>query len=149
MVLSLPSITEPRPLGPLHPQGRISFYMTNYGEEGTHVGSAAALDNTDLVFGQYREAGMSAYGLALRSRCQIPGSVVSIEAGQAQSPWCGGKAHISYPVCSSRSGMMPRRSEELKEELSEQERAKPRTGVWRGCTSPLRRPGSVGAESLC
>ena len=25
-------------------QGRISFYMTNYGEEGTHVGSAAALD---------------------------------------------------------------------------------------------------------
>lgn len=31
--------------------------MTNYGEEGTHVGSAAALDDTDLVFGQYREAG--------------------------------------------------------------------------------------------
>lgn len=33
--------------------------MTNYGEEGTHVGSAAALEHTDLVFGQYREAGMS------------------------------------------------------------------------------------------
>jgi 2-oxoisovalerate dehydrogenase E1 component alpha subunit len=40
-------------------QGRISFYMTNYGEEGTHVGSAAALDPNDLVFGQYREAGES------------------------------------------------------------------------------------------
>ncbi|NXI39677.1 ODBA dehydrogenase, partial [Galbula dea] len=39
-------------------QGRISFYMTNYGEEGTHVGSAAALEDTDLVFGQYREAGV-------------------------------------------------------------------------------------------
>ena len=26
-------------------QGRISFYMTNYGEEGTHIGSAAALDS--------------------------------------------------------------------------------------------------------
>ena len=38
-------------------QGRISFYMTNYGEEGTHIGSAAALDSRDLVFGQYREAG--------------------------------------------------------------------------------------------
>ena len=38
-------------------QGRISFYMTNYGEEGTHVGSAAALDPNDMVFGQYREAG--------------------------------------------------------------------------------------------
>lgn len=39
-------------------QGRISFYMTNYGEEGTHIGSAAALDPQDLVFGQYREAGV-------------------------------------------------------------------------------------------
>lgn len=39
-------------------QGRISFYMTNYGEEGTHIGSAAALDPEDLVFGQYREAGV-------------------------------------------------------------------------------------------
>ena len=39
-------------------QGRISFYMTNYGEEGTHIGSAAALDPKDLVYGQYREAGM-------------------------------------------------------------------------------------------
>ncbi|XP_039249417.2 2-oxoisovalerate dehydrogenase subunit alpha, mitochondrial-like [Styela clava] len=39
-------------------QGRISFYMTNYGEEGTHVGSAAALEDRDLVFGQYREAGV-------------------------------------------------------------------------------------------
>ncbi|XP_066983051.1 2-oxoisovalerate dehydrogenase subunit alpha, mitochondrial isoform X2 [Macrobrachium rosenbergii] len=39
-------------------QGRISFYMTNYGEEGTHIGSAAALDEEDLVYGQYREAGV-------------------------------------------------------------------------------------------
>lgn len=39
-------------------QGRISFYMTNFGEEGTHFGSAAALDNNDLIYGQYREAGV-------------------------------------------------------------------------------------------
>ncbi|XP_041352910.1 2-oxoisovalerate dehydrogenase subunit alpha, mitochondrial-like isoform X2 [Gigantopelta aegis] len=39
-------------------QGRISFYMTNYGEEGTHIGSASALDPRDLIFGQYREAGV-------------------------------------------------------------------------------------------
>ncbi|CAG0891773.1 unnamed protein product, partial [Darwinula stevensoni] len=42
-------------------QGRISFYMTNFGEEGTHIGSAAALDPKDLVFGQYREAGVLMY----------------------------------------------------------------------------------------
>lgn len=38
-------------------QGRISFYMTNFGEEGTHVGSAAALNPNDYIYGQYREAG--------------------------------------------------------------------------------------------
>jgi len=42
-------------------QGRISFYMTNYGEEATHIGSAAALDSKDLVYGQYREAGVLVY----------------------------------------------------------------------------------------
>ena len=42
-------------------QGRISFYMTNYGEEATHVGSAAALLPKDLVYGQYREAGVLMY----------------------------------------------------------------------------------------
>lgn len=42
-------------------QGRISFYMTNYGEEGTHFGSAAALQDDDLVYGQYREAGVLMY----------------------------------------------------------------------------------------
>eukprot|EP01137_Pigoraptor_chileana_P019569 Opistho-2@80766 len=39
-------------------QGRISFYMTNSGEEATHIGSAAALNLGDMVFGQYREAGV-------------------------------------------------------------------------------------------
>lgn len=39
-------------------QGRISFYMTHYGEEGVLIGSAAGLDDTDLVFVQYREYGV-------------------------------------------------------------------------------------------
>lgn len=39
-------------------QGRISFYMTSFGEEATHIGSATALNNDDMVFGQYREAGV-------------------------------------------------------------------------------------------
>ncbi|KAJ0183059.1 hypothetical protein K1T71_001035 [Dendrolimus kikuchii] len=42
-------------------QGRISFYMTNYCEEGIHVGSAAALSPRDLVFAQYREVGVFLY----------------------------------------------------------------------------------------
>ena len=32
--------------------------MTNFGEEGTHFGSAAALDPNDVVYAQYRETGV-------------------------------------------------------------------------------------------
>jgi len=39
-------------------QGRLSFYMTSQGEEGTCVGSASALEKDDVVFSQYREAGV-------------------------------------------------------------------------------------------
>ena len=39
-------------------QGRISFYMTNSGEEATHIGSASAISDEDMVYGQYREAGV-------------------------------------------------------------------------------------------
>ncbi|AZQ10508.1 thiamine pyrophosphate-dependent dehydrogenase E1 component subunit alpha [Shewanella khirikhana] len=36
-------------------QGRISFYMTCTGEEAAIVGSAAALDDKDVILAQYRE----------------------------------------------------------------------------------------------
>ena len=36
-------------------QGRISFYMTSFGESGTIIGSAAGLSNDDMIFCQYRE----------------------------------------------------------------------------------------------
>lgn len=38
-------------------QSRISFYMTQLGEEAAGVGSAAAIKDHDLIFPQYREAG--------------------------------------------------------------------------------------------
>ena len=39
-------------------QGRLSFYMVSAGEEGIAVGSASALTNDDVIFCQYREAGL-------------------------------------------------------------------------------------------
>jgi hypothetical protein len=42
-------------------QGRVSFYMTAFGEEATHVGSAAGLAPSDWIFAQYREAGVLMY----------------------------------------------------------------------------------------
>lgn len=38
-------------------QGRISFYMTNFGEEAVQIGSAAALTLEDMIYAQYRETG--------------------------------------------------------------------------------------------
>jgi 2-oxoisovalerate dehydrogenase E1 component alpha subunit len=38
--------------------GRTSFYMTSTGEEASSVGSAAALEMKDIIWTQYREAGV-------------------------------------------------------------------------------------------
>ncbi|SFH65520.1 thiamine pyrophosphate-dependent dehydrogenase E1 component subunit alpha [Modicisalibacter xianhensis] len=42
-------------------QGRLSFYMQCTGEEATIIGSAAALDDEDMIMAQYREQGALAY----------------------------------------------------------------------------------------
>lgn len=42
-------------------QGRISFYMTQFGEEGALFGAAAGLADHDELFTQYREAGILTY----------------------------------------------------------------------------------------
>ncbi|XP_076235393.1 branched chain keto acid dehydrogenase E1 subunit alpha [Calliopsis andreniformis] len=39
-------------------QGRVSFYMTNTGEEAIQIGSAAGIALEDMVYAQYREAGV-------------------------------------------------------------------------------------------
>ena len=39
-------------------QGRLSFYMVSAGEEGIAIGSASALDPSDVIFCQYRETGV-------------------------------------------------------------------------------------------
>lgn len=44
-----------------HRQGRISFYMTNFGEEAAQFGSAAGIEPQDWVYAQYREAGVLVY----------------------------------------------------------------------------------------
>jgi 2-oxoisovalerate dehydrogenase E1 component alpha subunit len=44
-------------LNSLQRQGRVSFYMTSSGEEAACVGSAAALDGSDVIWPQYRELG--------------------------------------------------------------------------------------------
>lgn len=42
-------------------QSRISFYMTQFGEEASNIGTAAAIKDHDLIFPQYRESGAFLY----------------------------------------------------------------------------------------
>jgi len=83
-------------------QGRISFYMTNYGEEGTHFGSAAALRDDDWVFGQYREAGVLMYrGFKLEQfMAQCYGNVDDVGKGK-QMPVHYGSKELNYVTISS------------------------------------------------
>lgn len=39
-------------------QGRISFYLTCRGEEAMTIGSASALEDSDVMLTQYREQGL-------------------------------------------------------------------------------------------
>jgi len=86
-------------------QGRISFYMTNYGEEGTHIGSAAALDKNDLIFGQYREAGTLMWrGFTLdQFMNQCYGNVEDVGKGK-QMPVHYGSKELNFVTISSPLG---------------------------------------------
>ena len=42
-------------------QGRISFYIANFGEEATQIGSVSALNDNDEIWTQYRELGCFLY----------------------------------------------------------------------------------------
>ncbi|CAL5424838.1 unnamed protein product [Camellia sinensis] len=39
-------------------QGRMSFYLTSYGEDAINIASAAALTQDDIILPQYREHGV-------------------------------------------------------------------------------------------
>ncbi|XP_059148266.1 2-oxoisovalerate dehydrogenase subunit alpha, mitochondrial-like [Physella acuta] len=93
-------------------QGRISFYMTNYGEEGTHIGSAAALDSKDLIFGQYREAGVLMWrGFPLHQFMhQCYGNAKDIGKGRQMPVHYGSREHNFVTISSTLATQMPQAS---------------------------------------
>lgn len=90
-------------------QGRISFYMTNYGEEGTHVGSAAALNDKDMVFGQYREAGVLMWrGFTLTQFMnQCYGNCEDVGKGKQMPVHYGSQEHQFVTISSPLATQMP------------------------------------------
>ncbi|XP_064484799.1 2-oxoisovalerate dehydrogenase subunit alpha, mitochondrial-like isoform X2 [Ornithodoros turicata] len=90
-------------------QGRISFYMTNYGEEATHFGSAAALDDTDLVYGQYREAGVLVWrGYPLQAFMnQCYANEMDLEKGRHMPVHYGSQDHHFVTISSPLATQLP------------------------------------------
>lgn len=86
-------------------QGRISFYMTNFGEEASHIGSAAALEMRDIIYGQYREAGVLVWrGFRIDQFIdQCYGNVDDLGRGKQMPVHYGSKelnfVTISSPLC--------------------------------------------------
>lgn len=90
-------------------QGRLSFYMTNYGEEATHVGSAAALEPEDVLFGQYREAGVLLWrGFTFQQVTdQCTGNSASSDGGRMMPVHYGSRALNFHTISSPLATQLP------------------------------------------
>jgi len=83
--------------------------MTNYGEEATHIGSAAALEDEDVVFGQYREAGVLLWrGYSMQEMCdQCVGNRDDSNKGRMMPVHYGSKRHNFHTISSPLATQLP------------------------------------------
>ncbi|KAA8547026.1 hypothetical protein F0562_003455 [Nyssa sinensis] len=84
-------------------QGRISFYLTTIGEEAINIASAAALNIDDLIFPQYREAGVLLWrGFSLQEFAnQCFGNRDDNGKGRQMPIHYGSKKHNYFTVAST------------------------------------------------
>ncbi|KAI6655485.1 2-oxoisovalerate dehydrogenase subunitmitochondrial-like [Oopsacas minuta] len=85
--------------------GRISFYMACTGEEAIHFGSSAGLSHEDMVYAQYREAGVLMYRGFSPEECmnQCTGNVLDLGKAR-QMPVHYGSRKLNYQHISSPLG---------------------------------------------
>ncbi|GAA6007595.1 thiamine pyrophosphate-dependent dehydrogenase E1 component subunit alpha [Rhodotorula paludigena] len=94
-------------------QGRISFYMTSYGEEGAVVGSAAAWEPEDEVFAQYREVGVllwRSYPLSSLMAQVFSTASDSATRGRQMPVHYGSKEHHFHTISSPLGTQLPQAS---------------------------------------
>jgi 2-oxoisovalerate dehydrogenase E1 component alpha subunit len=86
-------------------QGRISFYMTAFGEEATHIGCASAFKPEDVILAQYREAGVLMWrGFSLNNFAhQCFGTHLDLGKGR-QMPVHYGSRELNFHTISSPLG---------------------------------------------
>ena len=86
-------------------QSRISFYMTQLGEEAAGVGSAAAIKGHDMIFPQYREAGAFLWrGFSIQQMAhQLTSNQYDLGKGRQMPVHYGSKelniCTVSSPLC--------------------------------------------------
>ncbi|KAG1772348.1 thiamine diphosphate-binding protein [Suillus occidentalis] len=90
-------------------QGKISFYMTSYGEEAAVIGSAAALADDDEVLAQYREVGVLLWrGFTIdRVMAQCFGNHEDSGKGRQMPVHFGSKPHHFHPISSPLATQIP------------------------------------------
>eukprot|EP00030_Apusomonadida_sp_AF-17_P003136 a345317_263.p1 GENE.a345317_263~~a345317_263.p1 ORF type:complete len:434 (+),score=196.47 a345317_263:67-1302(+) len=90
-------------------QGSVSFYMTAYGEEATHIGSAAALKDEDVVYAQYRESGVLFWrGFTLdQAMAQCYSTVDDLGKGRQMPVHYGSRAQNFQTISSPLSTQIP------------------------------------------
>ncbi|KAL7141968.1 hypothetical protein ABFS83_08G090300 [Erythranthe nasuta] len=90
-------------------QGRISFYVTATGEEAINIASAAALSMDDLVFPQYREAGVLLWrGFTLQEFAhQCFGNKYDNGKGRQMPAHYGSNKHNYFTVASTVATQIP------------------------------------------
>ncbi|KRY77695.1 2-oxoisovalerate dehydrogenase subunit alpha, mitochondrial [Trichinella pseudospiralis] len=90
-------------------QGRISFYLTNAGEEATQIGSASALQADDLIYAQYRELGTLLWrDFSLQSLMdQCAGNADDLNKGRQMPVHYGSKELNVVTISSTLATQMP------------------------------------------
>ncbi|KDR17244.1 2-oxoisovalerate dehydrogenase subunit alpha, mitochondrial isoform X2 [Zootermopsis nevadensis] len=90
-------------------QGRISFYMTSFGEEATLIGSAGAIASNDLVYAQYRETGVLMWRGFSVDQCinQCFGNCEDKGKGRQMPLHYGSKSHNFVTISSPLTTQLP------------------------------------------
>eukprot|EP00667_Euglena_gracilis_P008851 EG_transcript_8975 len=90
-------------------QGRVSFHMTQFGEEGAVTACAAALHPEDTVYGQYREAGLLLWrGFSMNDMlAQCVGSIDDRGKGRQMPVHYGSREHHFQTISSPLSTQIP------------------------------------------
>lgn len=90
-------------------QGRISFYMTSFGEEALQFGSGSGLNPEDWIYAQYRESGLLLYRkMALKlMMAQCYGNKEDLGKGRQMPIHYGNRSLNFVTISSTLSTQMP------------------------------------------